>query len=134
MAITVSTVHITVDDPDAALAFYRDGLGLEVTNDVANEGYRWVTLGNQAQPGVNIVLSQPEPGRSEEDGKVLAALVAKGTFMPVHLRADDLDALFVRLADVPGVSIVQEPTDQFWGVRDGALRDPAGNLIRIEQA
>ena len=133
MAVTVSTVHITVDDPEAALAFYRDGLGLEITQDVENEKYRWITLGSDAQPGVRIVLSQPEPGRSEADAQALAALIAKGAITPVHLRSEDLDALFAKLAAVPGVSVVQEPTDQFWGVRDGALRDPAGNFLRIEQ-
>ena len=134
MAISVSTVHITVDDPERALAFYRDALGYEVTNDVENEGFHWITLTSEAQPGVNLVLSQPEPCRSEEDARALSELLAKGGLTPVHLRTDDLDGLFARLADVEGVSVVQEPTDQFWGVRDGALRDPAGNFLRIEQA
>ncbi|WP_331715550.1 VOC family protein [Tessaracoccus coleopterorum] len=129
----MSTVHITVDDPEAALVFYRDALGLEITQDVANEGYRWITLSSDAQPDLKIVLSQPEPGRSEADAQALAGLIAKGVISPMHLRSDDLDALFAKLASVPGVSVVQEPTDQFWGVRDGALRDPAGNFLRIEQ-
>ena len=134
MSITVSTVHITVGDPEAALEFYRDGLGLAVVQDVANEGFRWVTLASEAQPGVSIVLSQPEPGRSPEDAAALAKLVASGAFTPVHLRTDDLDGLVARLRSIASIEIVQEATEQFWGVRDAAVRDPAGNLIRIEQA
>ncbi len=134
MTTSLSTVHITVDDPDAALAFYRDALGLRVVNEVENGGFRWISLATETQPEVAIVLSQPYPGRSQEDGEAVAALLAKGEFRPAHFRADDLDALFARIASVPGASIVQEPTSQPWGVRDGAVRDPAGNLLRIEQA
>lgn len=101
---------------------------------VENEGFHWITLTSEAQPGVQPVLSQPEPGRSEEDARALSELLAKGGLTPVHLRTDDLGGLSARLADVEGVSVVQEPTDQFWGVRDGALHDPAGNFPRIEQA
>jgi uncharacterized glyoxalase superfamily protein PhnB len=134
MTISLSTVHITVDDPDAALAFYRDALGLSVYNTVENGGFRWITLGTDSQPGVVIVLSQPHPGRSEENGDALAALLAKGELRPVHFRSDDLDSTFKKIADTPGAEVLQEPADQPWGVRDGAVRDPAGNFIRIEQA
>ena len=134
MTISLSTVHITVDDPEAALVFYRDTLGLTVTLDVSNEGFRWVTLVSDTQPDVGIVLSQPHGGRSQEDGDALAALLAKGELYPVHFRCQDLDATFERIAGTPGVEVLQEPTSQPWGVRDAAVRDPAGNRLRIEQA
>ncbi len=134
MTVSLSTVHITVDDPDAALAFYRDALGLTVTLDVSNEGNRWVTLVTDAQPEVGIVLSQPHGGRSKEDGDALAALLAKGELYPVHFRCQDLDATFEKIAGTPGVEVLQEPASQPWGVRDAAVRDPAGNRLRIEQA
>jgi len=134
MATSISTVHILVDDPDAALAFYRDTLGLTVANEVAHEGFRWVTLVNESQPGLAIVLSQPHAGRSQEDGDALAALLAKGELYPVHFRSDDLDATFDKIAATPGVEVLSEPASQPWGVRDAAVRDPAGNRLRIEQA
>jgi catechol 2,3-dioxygenase-like lactoylglutathione lyase family enzyme len=134
MTISLSTVHILVDDPQAALGFYRDALGLTVVNEVSNGGYSWITLVNESQPGLAIVLSQPEAGRSKEDGEALAALLAKGEIYPVHFRTDDLDATFAKVAATPGVEVLQEPADQPWGVRDGAVRDPAGNRLRIEQA
>jgi catechol 2,3-dioxygenase-like lactoylglutathione lyase family enzyme len=134
MSISLSTVHILVDDPDAAVDFYRDTLGLTVQNDVANGGFRWVTLVSEDQPDVAIVLSQPHGGRSQEDGDALAALLAKGEIYPVHLRTDDLDATFDKIAGAPGVEVLSEPASQPWGVRDAAFRDPAGNRIRIEQA
>ena len=134
MTISLSTVHITVDDPEAALVFYRDTLGLTVKLDVSNEGFRWLTLGSDTQPDVNIVLSQPHGGRSQEDGDALAALLAKGELYPAHFRCQDLDSTFERIARSPGVGVIQEPTSQPWGVRDAAVRDPAGNRLRIEQA
>jgi len=134
MTTSLSTVHILVDDPDAALAFYRDTLGLTVRFEVANEGFRWITLGTDSQPEIGIVLSQPQAGRSKEDGETLAALLAKGEMYPVHFRTDDLDATFERIAATPGVEVLQEPASQPWGVRDAAVRDPAGNRLRIEQA
>jgi len=134
MTVSLSTVHITVDDPEAALTFYRDTLGLTVTLDVSNEGFRWITLVTDTQPEVGIVLSQPHGGRSEEDGDLLAALLAKGELYPVHFRCQDLDAVFGKIASTPGVAVLQEPTAQPWGVRDAAVRDPAGNRLRIEQA
>jgi predicted enzyme related to lactoylglutathione lyase len=132
--VSLSIVHITVDDPEAALAFYRDTLGLTVSLDVSNEGYRWITLVSDSQPGIGIVLSQPHGGRSKEDGDALAALLAKGELYPVHFRCDDLDATFDKIASTPGVEVLQEPTSQPWGKRDAAVRDPAGNRLRIEQA
>ncbi len=134
MTISLSTVHILVDDPEAALGFYRDALGLTVTNEVSNGDFSWITLVNESQPGLAIVLSQPQAGRSKEDGEALAALLAKGEIYPVHFRTDDLDATFAKVASTPGVEVLQEPADQPWGVRDGAVRDPAGNRLRIEQA
>jgi predicted enzyme related to lactoylglutathione lyase len=132
--VSLSIVHITVDDPEAALAFYRDTLGLTVSLDVSNEGYRWITLVSDSQPEIGIVLSQPHGGRSKEDGDALAALLAKGELYPVHFRCDDLDATFDKIASTPGVEVLQEPTSQPWGKRDAAVRDPAGNRLRIEQA
>ncbi len=134
MSVSLSTVHILVDDPDAALAFYRDALGLSVVNEVAQGDFRWITLATEAQPEVAIVLSHPRVGRSEADADAMAAMLAKGELRPVHLRADDLEETFARIADTPGADILQEPADQPWGVRDGAVRDPAGNMVRIEQA
>jgi len=127
-------VHIMVDDPEAALVFYRDALGLTVRNEVANGGFRWITLVSDSQPEVAIVLSQPQAGRSEEDGDVLAALLAKGEMYPIHFRCDDLDTTFGKIASAPGVEVLSEPADQPWGVRDAAVRDPSGNRLRIEQA
>jgi catechol 2,3-dioxygenase-like lactoylglutathione lyase family enzyme len=133
MTVSLSTVHILVDDPDAALAFYRDTLGLTVRREVARDGFRWITLSTDSQPEIAIVLSQPHGGRSKEDGDALAALLAKGEMRTIHLRTDDLDETFEKIAASPGAEVLQEPADQFWGVRDAAVRDPAGNLIRIEQ-
>jgi catechol 2,3-dioxygenase-like lactoylglutathione lyase family enzyme len=126
-------VHIYVDDPDAALGFYRDTLGLTVRDEVANEGFRWITLVTDSQPEIRIVLSQPHAGRSQEDGDTLAALLAKGELPGPFFRSDDLDATFEKAAAAPGVEVLEEPADRFWGARDAALRDPAGNMVRIEQ-
>ena len=133
MTISLCGVHVTVDDPEAALAFYRDILGLKVRNEVANDGFRWITLVTDSQPEIQIVLSQPHAGRSQEDGDALAALLAKGALTMIQLRCNDLDATFDKIAAAPGVEILQEPASQFWGVRDFAVRDPAGNMLRIEQ-
>ena len=131
MDITLSSCFVVVDDPDQALTFYRDALGLEVRNDVANEGSRWITVGSPAQPGVSIVLTNYLNG-SPADRDAIAGLVAKGALNGVHFRADNVDESFEKVRDA-GAEIVQEPSDQFWGVRDYAVRDPAGNLVRIEQ-
>ena len=133
MSLSISAVHVLVDDPDAALTFYRDALGLTVRNEVARGEFRWITLTTDEQPEIQVVLSQPHAGRSQADGDTVAALLAKGELRPLHFSSDDLDATFERVAAAPGAEILQEPVEQPWGVRDGAVRDPAGNLLRIEQ-
>ena len=134
MTVSISAVHVLVDDPDAALAFYRDSLGLSVRNEVARDQFRWITLATDSQPEIQLVLSQPHAGRSQEDGDTMAALLAKGELRPLHFSSDDLDATFEKVAAAPGAEVLQEPTSQPWGVRDAAVRDPAGNFLRIEQA
>ena len=119
-------------DPDAALGFYRDALGLEVRNDVSAEGFRWVTVGASGQD-VDIVLAQPHGGRSSAEGDALLALVLQGALQAAIFRCDDLDATFERLRR-SGAEVVQEPASQPWGVRDCAFRDPSGNLVRLAQA
>ena len=131
MDLTLSTCFVLVHDPDLALAFYRDTLGLEVRNDVANEGFRWITVGSAAQPGVSIVITNYLNG-SPDDNDMIAALIAKGALNGVHFRADDLDAAFEKIR-ASGAEIVQEPTEQFWGTRDFAVRDPSGNMVRVDQ-
>jgi catechol 2,3-dioxygenase-like lactoylglutathione lyase family enzyme len=131
MELTLSTCFVQVQDPDLALAFYRDKLGLEVRNDVAKDSYRWITVGAPSQPAVAIVLTNYVNG-GPGDGDALAALLAKGALNGVHFHTDDLDATFEKLRDA-GAEIVQEPTEQFWGTRDCAVRDPSGNLVRIDQ-
>jgi len=134
MNVSISHVHVLVDDPDAALAFYRDTLGLTVRNEVAHDGFRWITLTTASQPEIQIVLSQPHAGRSQEDGDALAALLAKGELRTIQFSSDNLDATFEKVAGAPGAEVLQEPVSQPWGARDAAVRDPAGNLVRIEQA
>jgi predicted enzyme related to lactoylglutathione lyase len=133
MTVSLSHVHVTVDDPDAALAFYRDTLGLTVVNEVEHDGFRWITLSTDSQPEIEIVLSQPHAGRSQEDGDALAALLAKGTLGMINFRSDDLDATFEKVAAAPGTEVLQEPMSQPWGVRDAGVRDPAGNHARIQE-
>jgi catechol 2,3-dioxygenase-like lactoylglutathione lyase family enzyme len=131
MSLTLSTCFVIVHDPDAAVAFYRDDLGLDVRNDVAREDFRWITVGADSQPDVSIVLTNYLNG-SPADGEAVAALVAKGALNGVHFHTDDLDGTFERLR-ASDAEIVQEPTEQPWGTRDFAVRDPAGNLLRIDQ-
>jgi len=131
MTISLARCFLQVNDPDSALEFYRDALGLDVRNDVAKESLRWITVGAPGQPDVELVLTNFLNG-SPADAETMAALVAKGAMNGVHFHADDLDATFAQLRDA-GAEIVQEPTDQPWGVRDGAVRDPSGNLVRIDQ-
>ncbi len=131
MELTLSTCFLQVHDPDAALAFYRDTLGMEVRNDVANGGFRWITIGSPAQPDVSIVLTNYLNG-SPDDNDMIAALIAKGALNGVHFRADDLDAAFAKIR-AAGAEVVQEPTEQFWGTRDFAIRDPSGNMLRFDQ-
>lgn len=132
MAVTLSTTFISVHDPEAALGFYRDALGLEVRNDVEAEGFRWVTLGAPGQD-VDIVLSQPHGGRPEAEGDALLTLVTQGALQAAIFRADDLDATFEAVR-ASGAEVLQEPASQPWGARDCAFRDPSGNLVRIAQA
>ena len=134
MSVSLSTVHILVDDPDAALGFYRDALGLTVRHEIATGGFRWITLAADGQPDVAIVLSQPHAGRSQADGDALAAMLAKGELRPVHFRCGNLEATVEKVTAAPGAEVLQQPASQPRGVRDAAVRDPAGNFIRIEQA
>ena len=131
MVLTLARCFVQVHDPDEALTFYRDVLGLEVRKDVDNEGFRWITVGASAQPAVEIVLTNYVHG-SPADVDALSAMLAKGALNGVHFHSEDLEATFEKLR-ASGAEIVQEPTDQFWGVRDGAVRDPSGNLVRIDQ-
>ena len=135
MDIKVSQCFIAVDDHDKALAFYRDALGLEVRNDVAFEGMRWVTVGSPSQPDVEIVLEPPvaDPGAANADREAGAELLAKGLLRGVIFRTDDCDAAFERIRSAGG-EVLQEPIDQPYGVRDCAFRDPAGNMVRLNQA
>jgi len=131
MNVTLSRCFVQIHDPELALAFYRDTLGLELRDDVAQEHSRWLTVGAPSQPGVAIVLTNYLNG-SPADDDAIAALIAKGAMNGVHFTTDDLDATFERVR-ASGAEIVQEPTDQFWGTRDFAVRDPSGNLVRIDQ-
>jgi catechol 2,3-dioxygenase-like lactoylglutathione lyase family enzyme len=131
MNLTLSTCFVLIHDPDPAIVFYRDTLGLELRNDVAREKFRWITVGAPSQPGVAIVLTNYLNG-SPADTDALAELVAKGALNGVHFHTDDLDGAFAEVRD-SGAEIVQEPTDQPWGTRDFAVRDPSGNLVRIDQ-
>jgi catechol 2,3-dioxygenase-like lactoylglutathione lyase family enzyme len=131
MEVTVARCFVLVHDPDLALAFYRDVLGLELRNDVGNEGFRWLTVGSASQPDVSIVLTNYQCG-SPSDGDVIAALLAKGALYGVHFSTDDLDLVFEKVR-ASGADVVQEPIEQPWGTRDCAVRDPSGNLVRIDQ-
>ncbi|AVZ71238.1 lyase [Streptomyces lunaelactis] len=133
MTIALQYCSITVNDPDEALAFYRDALGLEVRNDVASGGFRWVALGSATQPGLGIVLSEPHAGRSQADGDALQELLTKGVLPDIVFRADDLNATFEKVL-ASGAEVLQEPIDQPWGPRDCLFRDPSGNMVRISQA
>ena len=132
MDLKLSSCFVIVNDPDAALAFYRDTLGLELRNDVAREDFRWITVGAASQPAVSIVLTNYIQG-SPTDLDTVAGLVAKGGLYGPHFGAQDLDAVFAAVRDAGG-EVVQEPTTQPWGVRDCAFRDPSGNLVRVNQA
>jgi catechol 2,3-dioxygenase-like lactoylglutathione lyase family enzyme len=133
MNISLQYCHITVNDLDESLAFYRDALGLEVRNDVGSGGFRWVTLGAATQPDPQIVLSEPHAGRSQADGDALQELLTKGVLPMTIFRTDDLDATFEKVRAF-GAEVLQEPMDQSWGPRDCAFRDPSGNTVRISQA
>lgn len=130
--ISVKYVPVTVLDVDEALGFYRDALGLEVVQDVSNAGFRWVSLEIPSQQ-LNLVLSAPGAGRSEEDAASLERLVAKGAMGGLVLTVSDLQTTFDTLTTA-GAEVLQEPMDQPWGPRDAAFRDPSGNMVRINQA
>lgn len=131
MTVTVSTMFVPVHDPDAALAFYRDALDLEVRNDVTVGDFRWVTVGTPGHD-VDIVLSQPHGGRSRAEGDALLTLVTQGSLQAAIFRTDDLDAAFEKVR-ASGAEVLSEPAAQPWGVRDCAFRDPSGNLVRIQE-
>ena len=129
MELNLSTCFIQVHDPDLALAFYRDTLGLEVRNDVARDSFRWITVGSATQPGVAIVLTNYLNG-GPDDNDLIAALIAKGALNGVHFQTDDLNAAFEKVR-AAGAEIVQEPTDQPWGNRSMLFRDPDGTAINV---
>ncbi|MGW8850920.1 VOC family protein [Streptomyces sp. JH002] len=134
MDIAIHASFLPHSDPDASLAFYRDILGFEVRNDTGYDGLRWITVGPVGQPGTSIVLEPPavDPGITPAERRTIAEMMAKGTYAGVLLATSDLDGLFGRLKD-RGAEIVQEPTEQSYGGRDCAVRDPAGNYVRIKE-
>jgi catechol 2,3-dioxygenase-like lactoylglutathione lyase family enzyme len=134
MDITIHSTFLPHTDPEASLAFYRDVLGFEVKLDVGKGAMRWITVGPPGDPGTTIVLQPPavDPGVTEDERRMITEMMAKGTYAMLVLATGDLDATFARVQE-GDVEIVQEPTDQPYGVRDAAIRDPAGNLLRIQQ-
>jgi uncharacterized glyoxalase superfamily protein PhnB len=135
MDIKIHASFLPHDDPGATLAFYRDTLGFEVRNDVEYNGLHWITVGPADQPSTSIVLYPPSvaPGLTEDEQRTIAEMMAKGTYASINLATDDLDGTFERL-QAGDAEVVQEPTDQPYGLRDCAFRDPAGNLIRIQES
>jgi catechol 2,3-dioxygenase-like lactoylglutathione lyase family enzyme len=134
MSISIHSSFLPHEDPETSLAFYRDVLGFEVRLDVGYQGLRWITVGPAGQPDTSIVLYPPSatPGITEDVARTVAEMMAKGTFASLLLATDDVDGDFERI-QAQEVEVVQEPTDQPYGVRDCAFRDPAGNLVRIQQ-
>ena len=134
MDITIHYAFLPHTDPDAALGFYRDTLGFEVRNDVGYEGMRWITVGPANQPGTSVVLHPPaaDPGITDDERRTILELIAKGSYTAITLATHDLAGVFEKL-EASGAEIAQEPIDQPYGVRDCAVRDPAGNLIRINE-
>ncbi|MFC7846213.1 VOC family protein [Streptomyces sp. NPDC001046] len=134
MDLTIHASFLPHDDPDASLAFYRDTLGFDVRNDVGYGGMRWITVGPAGRPDTNIVLHPPaaDPGVTEEERRTVAEMMAKGTYGSIVLATTDVDGVFERL-QAGDAEVVQEPVDQPYGVRDCAFRDPAGNMVRIQQ-
>jgi predicted enzyme related to lactoylglutathione lyase len=134
MDLTIHWTFLPHDDPDASLAFYRDALGFEVRNDVGYGGMRWITVGPPDQPGTSIVLTPPgaDPGVTDDERRTIAEMMAKGSYAMIVLATKDLDGAFERL-QASGAEVVQEPTNQPYGVRDCAFRDPAGNHVRINE-
>jgi len=133
MDITIHSTFLPHSDAEASLAFYRDTLGFEVRNDVAYGGMRWITVGSVGQPGTSIVLYPPNatPGTTDDERRMIAEMMAKGTFASINLATPDLDATFERVQ--ANGEVVQEPTEQPYGVRDCSVREPAGNLLRIQE-
>jgi catechol 2,3-dioxygenase-like lactoylglutathione lyase family enzyme len=134
MDIKIHWTFLPHTDPDASVAFYRDILGFEVRNDVGQGKMRWITVGPAGQDDVNIVLEPPTPGPgfTDEERRVLGEMMAKGTLARIVLSTADLDAVFAKVKDA-GAEVVQEPTDQPYGIRDCAFRDPSGNMVRINE-
>ena len=134
MDITIQYTFLPHTDPEASLAFYRDTLGFEVRNDVGYEGMRWITVGPADQPGTSVVLYPPtaDPGITEDEGRTIAEMMAKGTFASIVLATTDVDGVFEQV-QATGAEVAQEPIDQPYGVRDCAFRDPAGNMVRIQE-
>ncbi len=132
--IAIHSSFLPQNDPDASLAFWRDTLGFEVRADVGQGAIRWITVGPPSQPGTQIVLYPPAatPGVTDDEKRTIAEMMAKGTFGMVLLATPDLDGTFEKI-QAGDVEVVEEPTEQQWGVRDCAVRDPAGNLVRIQQ-
>ena len=132
--ISIHSSFLPQDDPEAALAFYRDTLGFEVRGDVGYNGLRWITVGPAGQPGINIVLHPPGvgPGITDDERRTITEMMAKGTYATVILATKDLDGTFERI-QAGDAEVVQEPTEQPYGVRDCAFRDPAGNMVRIQE-
>jgi catechol 2,3-dioxygenase-like lactoylglutathione lyase family enzyme len=136
MNITIHSTMLPHNDPEASVAFYRDTLGFEVRNDVEYGGMHWITVGPADQPETSIVLYPPAaaPGLTDDERRTIAEMMAKGTYASINLATNDIDGTFERLQASDASEVVQEPTDQPYGVRDCAFRDPAGNLIRIQEA
>jgi len=134
MDITIHASFLPHDDPDASLAFYRDTLGFEVRGDVGFGGMRWITVGPADQPGTSIVLHPPaaDPGITDDERRTITEMMAKGSYATIVLATADLDGTFAQLQG-SGAEVVQEPTEQPYGVRDCAFRDPAGNHVRINE-
>ena len=134
MDITIHASFLPHDDPDAALGFYRDTLGFEVRNDVGYGGFRWITVGPAGQPGTSILLAPPTvgPGFTDDERRTIAEMMAKGTYAGILLATKDLDGTFERV-QASDAEVVQEPVEQPYGIRDCAFRDPAGNLVRIQE-
>ena len=134
MDITINASFLPQNDPEATLAFYRDALGFEVRNDVGYGGMHWITVGPPDQPGTSIVLYPPTatPGVTDDERRTIAEMMAKGTYASLLLATKDLDGTFERL-QAGDAEVVQEPTEQPYGIRDCAFRDPSGNLIRIQE-
>jgi predicted enzyme related to lactoylglutathione lyase len=135
MDITIHASFLPHDDPEAALAFYRDALGFEVRTDVGSGKMRWITVGPPGQPDTSILLAPPvtDPGITEDERRAITEMMAKGTYGWILLATKDLDGTFGQVQASDAAEVVQEPTEQPYGIRDCAFRDPAGNLVRIQE-